>query len=601
MIGRYVRIEPLDIEKHAADLHAAYAADRKNRKNRQARLRRPLPHAMAMTGGAANTTHIALDSEDRRMEGKRSTIASLNGIVAAAHPLAAQAGGRVMAQGGNAFDAAAAVAAALNVVEPYMSGLAGMGMATCYVAKERRVRTLDFVPRVPRQFPTGRFNERAELKRGAQGCGTPGNLAGWCELVRAYGRKPFADALAPAIGLARDGFPIVEYGVVEIHEVAAEIKPRADLFAGWAALYAGGTGRVTVGQVLRQPALARTFEAIASDGPGYLYGGPLGRALVAEAQRHDGCLTLDDLADVKALWLEPLTASYRGLRVHTLPPPAEAFQYLLTLRALDGVDFSRFERNGVDHLDTLYRAVRLAAGVRIADNNPTPDRLAALMADNHVERLRTRVRDGKPIEGQVEQSAVPQPVSLAHEHTTSFSIADRDGNAVCVTQSLGSPFGCGVVVPEDGICLNNFLYWGEAAVDTPNQLSPGAPLALPLAPSIATRNGEPVIVLGTPGSYGICQTQTQVMVQHVDYGLSLQDAIDEPRARLWDGRRVLIESRIASETIEELRKRGHEIEVGPPWEKMLVGGMQGIVRDPATGVLSGACDLRRDGYVAPVP
>jgi gamma-glutamyltranspeptidase/glutathione hydrolase len=532
------------------------------------------------------------------MEGKRSTIASLNGIVAAAHPLAAQAGARVMAQGGNAFDAAAAVAAALNVVEPYMSGLAGMGMATCYVAKERRVRALDFVPRVPRQFPTGRFEERMDLKRGAQGAGTPGNLAGWFELVRAYGKKPFANALAPAIGLARDGFPIVEYGVVEIHEVAAEIKPRAELFGPWAALYTAGTGQAAVGDVLRQPALARTFEAIASEGPKYLYGGPLGRALVEQAQRHDGCLTLDDLADVKPLWLEPLSASYRGLLVHTLPPPAEAFQYLLTLRALDGVDFGSFERNGIDHLDTLYRTIRLAAGVRIANNNPAPDKLAALMSDDHVERLRARVGDGRPVEGQVEQSAVPQPVSLAEQHTTSFSIADRDGNAVCVTQSLGSPFGCGVVVPEHGVCLNNFLYWGEAAVGTPNQLGPGAPLALPLAPSIATRDGEPVLVLGTPGSYGICQTQTQVMVQHVEYGLSLQDAIDAPRARLWDGRLVLIESRIAPETIDGLRKRGHQIDVGPPWEKMLVGGMQGIVRDPSTGVLSGACDLRRDGYVA---
>src|SRR5262249_49701914 len=280
---------------------------------------------------------------------------------------------------------------------------------------------------------------------------------------------------------------------------------------------------------------------------------------------------------------------------------AEAFQYLLTLRALDGIDFSKFERNGVDHLDTLYRTIRLAAGVRIANNNPAPDKLATLMSDDHVARLRARVRDGKPIEGQVEQSAVPQTVSLAKEHTTSFSIADRDGNAVCVTQSLGSPFGCGVVVPEHGICLNNFLYWGEAAVGTPNQLSPGAPLALPLAPSIATRDGEPVLVLGTPGSYGICQTQTQVMVQHVAYGLSLQDAIDEPRTRLWDGRHVLIESRIAPETLEGLRARGHDVEIGPPWEKMLVGGMQGIVRDPSTGVLSGACDLRRDGYVVAVP
>src|SRR5205807_7877731 len=316
------------------------------------------------------------------------------------------------------------------------SGLVGMGMATCYVAKERRVRTLDFVPHVPRNFPTGRFNERADLKRGAQGAGTPGNLAGWHELVRAYGKKPFADALAPAIGLARDGFPIVEYGVVEIHEVAAEIKPRAELFGPWAALYTGGNGEVALGDVLRQPALARTLEAIAAEGPGYLYGGPLGRALVEQAQRFGGCLTLDDLADVKPTWLEPLRAGYRGLLVHTLPPPAEAFQYLLTLRVLDGIDFSTFARNGVDHLDALYRGIRLAAGGRIASNNPTPDRLAALMGDDHVGHLRARVRDGRPIAGQVEQSAVPQPVSLAEQHTTSFSIADRDGNAVCVTQSL---------------------------------------------------------------------------------------------------------------------------------------------------------------------
>jgi gamma-glutamyltranspeptidase / glutathione hydrolase len=534
------------------------------------------------------------------MEGKRPTVASLNGIVAAAQPLAAQAGVRALAQGGNAFDAAAAVAAALNVVEPYMSGLAGMGMATCYVAKERRVRTLDFVPPVPRQFPAGRFKLRAELKRGAQGSGTPGNLAGWHELVRAHGRKPFADALAPAIALARDGFPLVEYGVVEINEVAAELKTRTDLFPAWAALYAGGTGKVAFGDVLRQPALARTLEAIAAEGPAYLYGGPLGRALVDRSQQHGGCVSLADLADVKPVWLDPLSARYRGLTVHTLPPPAEAFQYLLTLRALDGVDFARLERNGVEHLDVVYRAIRLAAGVRIANNNPGPDELAALMADDHVERLRRRAHDGAPIEGQVEQSPVPQPVALAHEHTTSFSVADRDGNAVCVTQSLGSPFGCGVVVPEHGICLNNFLHWGEAAGGTRNHLAPGAPLALPLAPSIATRDGEPVIVLGTPGSYGICQTQTQAMVQHVDYGLSLQDAIDAPRARLWDGRRIQIESRVAPSTIAALRERGHEVDVGPPWEKLVVGGMQGIARDPHTGVLSGACDIRRDGFVAAV-
>ena len=139
------------------------------------------------------------------MDGKRPSVSSLRGIVAAAHPQAAQAGAAMLRAGGNAFDAAAATAAALNVVEPYMSGLAGMGMATCYIAAERRVRTLDFITRVPSEFPAGRFTSREELSRGPIACGTPGNLAGWCELVRRYGSKSLAEVFAPAIALARDG------------------------------------------------------------------------------------------------------------------------------------------------------------------------------------------------------------------------------------------------------------------------------------------------------------------------------------------------------------------------------------------------------------
>ena len=269
------------------------------------------------------------------------------------------------------------------------------------------------------------------------------------------------------------------------------------------------------------------------------------------------------------------------------------------MRILDGLDLGKLERDGVEHLDTVYRAVRLAAGVRIANNNPDPELLHSLLGDDEVGRLRRRLRDGKPIEGPTEQFIEPRPVLMAHEHTTSFSAADRQGNAVCITQSLGSPFGCGVVVPEHGICLNNFLNWGEVAPGGRNHLVPKAELALPLAPSIATRDGELTLVLGTPGSYGICQTQTQVMVQHLDFGLPLQDAIDAPRARLWDGRRVQIEARLPAATLDALRARGHEVETPLAWT-MAVGGMHGITRNPRTGVLAGACDPRRDGFVAAV-
>jgi gamma-glutamyltranspeptidase / glutathione hydrolase len=525
------------------------------------------------------------------VDGRRPSVSSLRGIVAAGHPQAAQAGAAILRSGGNAFDAAAATAAALNVTEPYMSGLAGMGMATCYIADERRVRTLDFITRVPSEFPAGRFASREDLARGPIASGTPGNLAGWCELVRSYGSKSLAEVFAPAIALARDGFPLVEYNVSAINETVAEFKGRHAFYDDWARTYTGG-GDAAVGGVLGQPDLARTYEAIASEGPRYLYGGALGRALVAHVRALGGCLTLADLESVEPVWLDPLTATYRGLDVHTLPPPCEGFQYLLTLRILAGFDIASSEHNGIDHLDTVYRAIRLAAGTRITHNNPSAERLAALMSEGAVETHSARMRDGRPIEGPTEQF-----VGEVQQHTTSFSVADGEGNVVCITQSLGARFGCGVVVPGHGVCLNNFLYWGEVDPRGPNALRPGGPLALPMAPSIATRDGRPVLALGTPGSYGICQTQVQALVQHVDFGLGIQDAIEAPRARLWDGRRVQVESRISPDVITSLCERGHAAEATAAWTPG-VGGMHGIAIDPATGVMTGGCDPRRDGFVA---
>ena len=529
------------------------------------------------------------------MDGKRPTVASVHGIVAAAHPLAAAAGAKLLAQGGNAFDAAAATTAALNVVEPYMSGLAGMGMATCYIASEKRVRTLDFITLVPEKFPVGRFSKREDIYRGPLAAGTPGSLAGWCELVKAHGRKSLADVFAPAIALARDGYPIIELNTWATNDAAVLLKD-FPFFDTWNRNYTGGTGSVKLGDVLKQPDLARTYEAIVSEGPKYLYGGELGRKLVAQMQSLGGCMTMADLEGVQPTWLDPLTAHYRGLEVHSLPPHCEAFQYLLTLRILDGFDLGKMERNGVEHLDIVWRAIRLAAGERIANNQPNPQVLARVMSDENVAALRARVKDGKPVDGLTEQW-LPKKPDPNKEHTTSLSIADSEGNAVCLTQSLGGGFGCGVVIPGTGVCLNNFLYWGEVDPRGTNPLLPGGVLALPTAPSIATRDGRPVLVLGTPGSYGICQTQTQALVQHVDFGLGLQDAIEAPRARLWDGRRVEAENRIAAPTLEALKKRGHDISSDNAWT-MHVGGMQGVAIDADSGAMTGAADPRRDSYVA---
>jgi gamma-glutamyltranspeptidase/glutathione hydrolase len=345
--------------------------------------------------------------------------------------------------------------------------------------------------------------------------------------------------------------------------------------------------------VLKQPDLARTLEALAAEGPGLMYGGALGKKVIERLTELGGCLVMEDLLDTKATWIDPLAASYRGRTIHVPPPPCEAFQYLLTLRILEGFELGKMTRNGTEHIDTVLRAIRVAAGVRIANGVPSQQKLAELLSDGHVEGLRARVRDGKPVDGPTEQWRAP----ASEGHTTSFSIADKAGNMVCVTQSLGSVFGSGVVVPGTGVCLNNFLYWADVTPGSPNRVKQGDAMPVCVAPSIVTENDRPVLALGTPGSYGILQTQAQAMVQYVDFGLPLQQAIEAPRARLTDGRAVLLESRVESKVHEELRTRGHALSSGPDWT-MRVGGMQGVAVDEA-GTFTGGCDPRRDGYVVP--
>ncbi|TAJ29626.1 gamma-glutamyltransferase [Bosea sp. (in: a-proteobacteria)] len=530
------------------------------------------------------------------MHGRRPTMTSRHGMVAAAHPLAAQAGARLLAQGGNAFDAAAATAAALNVVEPFMSGLAGMGFATCWVAAEARVRVLDFVPPIPASFPAERFRQRSDLNRGPLSVASPGNLAGWCELVKAYGRKSLRDIFAPAIALARDGFALAEFGADEFAEHGPAVQAMPALAPAWTANYAAPGAIPGLGDVLVQADLARTLTDIAESGPDHFYRGALGERVTAHLQALGGTLTMADLDAVKAVWREPLALGYRDLQVHVPPPPCEGFQFLLTLAILDGVDLGAHPKDGPEHLDLVYRAIRLAAGERIAHNNPAPDQLAQMLSTPSIERLRARLLDGKPVTGPTEQWTPLEGEDPAH--TTSFSIADGEGNLICITQSLGSPFGSGVVVPGTGLCLNNFLYWADVQTGSPNRAKPGDALAMCMSPSISTRDGRPVLALGTPGSYGIMQTQAQAMVQHLVFGLPLQEAIEAPRARLWDGSLVEIENRIAPETIAALRHRGHDARAFDVGWTMRCGGMQAVAVDPATGVLTGAADPRRDGYVA---
>ena len=396
----------------------------------------------------------------------------------------------------------------------------------------------------PAPLPAHKLSRREQILRGPVAVGAPGNFGGWAEMVRSYGTKKLPELFAPAIRIARDGFGMIEFNVEEYRGVTGELRGHSALYPEWSRNYVEGIdgGQPKLGALLKQPNLANTLEALGNEGPGLLYGGALGKKIIDRLTELGGCLGMDDLADFKAEWIEPVAVTYRGRTIHVPPPPCEAFQYLVTLRILEGFDLGKMERNGVEHVDTVLRAIRIAAGVRIANGVPTAQKLAELLSDGHIESLRARVRDGKPVTGPTEQWT-PLPKDGSGEgHTTSFSIADAEGNVVCVTQSLGSVFGSGVVVPGTGVCLNNFLYWADVTPDSPNRVKHGDLMPVCVAPSIVTQDDKPVMALGTPGSYGILQTQPQAFVQYVDFALPIQQAIESPRGRLTDGRDVLLEA-----------------------------------------------------------
>jgi gamma-glutamyltranspeptidase / glutathione hydrolase len=528
------------------------------------------------------------------MDGNRPVVASLRGMVAAAHPQAAFVGARILREGGNAFDAAVATAAALGVVEPFMSGPAGLGMASYYSQAEGKTGCLDFVPGVPRGFDASACTKE-DTYLGPKASGVPGNLAGWHAMSTRYGRLPWATLLAPAIELASEGVPVTQM----LPTVTPEYWALRSSDPEWVRVYANGGEPMPVGWVLRQTDLANTLSRIAVEGPSVFYEGAIAQQMVHHLSSLGGWLSAEDLAAVEPHWLSTVSVAYRGRQIHSLPPPAEAFQCLATLGILDAVDVAGLKPDDVDHVDTIIRAARLAAEARITHNQASRQHIEALLSGELLEHLRERFHAGDGIHGRAQQwQPMTDPERVGRrEHTTSLSVGDSEGNLVCMTQSLGSIYGSGVVIPGTGICMNNFLNWGDLNPASPNHLRPGGRLSMCLAPTVTMQDDKPILALGTPGSYGILHTQVQALVQHFDFGLPLQQAIEAPRVRLWDDNLVHAEGRFDASTIARLNERGHVVHSIAPWTRV-VGGIQAVSRDPVTRALIGAADPRRDGYAA---
>jgi gamma-glutamyltranspeptidase/glutathione hydrolase len=518
-------------------------------------------------------------------------------MVTTAHPLASAAGLEMFWRSGNAVDAAIAAAATLNVVEPFMSGIGGDGMLLLTLGTSGERKVLNFMGRTPYAARPEACTE-VDLQKGPKSCLVPGNFLGWWSALRAYGLLPPGVVLAPAIRYAEEGFPLTHRGAAFFAEHRGRLSPEAaDLFCPGGAVPSPGT-------VLTHKALAATLRRLAAEGPDPLYRGELGGRICSAVQAAGGWLTPEDLAAFRVEWLGPVVSTFHGDEVVSVPPPAAGTQVLETLNILEGFDLKTLGHNSADSLHLIIEAVKLAMADRIAYQALAEAPAAGLVSKGYAAAQRARVDPrraavcmGERYSAEVQPgAALPgDPYGYAREHTTHLSVVDAEGNAASITQTLGSPFGSGFIAGDTGILLNNLLMWNDLDPRSPNALAPHRMVETRMAPVQVFRDGRVLVAIGTPGSYGIPQTTPQMLLNLLEHGMSIQEAIEAPRVRVYRDRAVDAEMRISAEVRRALTNRGHVIRELPDWS-WVVGGGQGVWVDPESGAMAGGADPRRDGY-----
>ena len=535
-------------------------------------------------------------------QANRPVAMGVNGMVSSAHPLATLAGLRVLQDGGNAFDAVVATASTLNVVEPYMSGVGGIGVALAYVAGEGRVRALDFSGRAPQAAIPSVFTDKTK-NDGIMAAMVPGNLSGWLTLHETYGSLDRERLFQPAIDYAEKGAPVTYFASHVMRSSAHLLAP----FRDSASIILGTDGQAPPpGTRLKMPQLAESLRQIAKGGQDVFYRGDLARRIVKGNSELGGLYTEEDLASYKAVWHDPISIKYKGSEVFTTPPNCSSFQVLQTLKLLETFDDADRVFQGAGTLHLFLEAVKLCVTDRIkyaGDPDYVEAPLKDLLSDEYaasqsrrIDRESASVVSGERYARERPEGALKPgtPEAFDAGMTTHFAVADRDGNVVSVTQTLGGGFGSGAAVGGTGIFLNNMASYFELEEGSPNRIGPGKRVDFVVAPTQTFRDGRFHLSIGTPGSWGILQTTPQFLTNVLDYGMNVQQAIEAPRFRYFTGRHVEMEERFPLHVRRALEARGHEVKVLEAWSTV-VGGSQGIQFDAGQGVFQGGADPRRDG------
>jgi gamma-glutamyltranspeptidase/glutathione hydrolase len=482
-----------------------------------------------------------------------------NAMISSAHPLATRAGLEILEGGGNAFDAAVAVAAALNVVEPMMSGIGGYGAMVLYDTENGESKFLEVDSKVPESVEPTIFRPPTpnylRNRCGAPVVATPGNLNAWEALSEEYGTLEWHHLFEPAIKYAEEGLILDKESAAWIASEYAAFPEHAK------AIYGRNGVPLGVGDRLVQEDLADSLRTIADRGAGALYGGELGEAMVTKVQQSGGFLTMEDLRDNRAEWRETVGMDYRGYRVLTASPPVTSWNALVRLGVMSRFDPASLGHNSVAYLDTYARVTEQAYWSRydyVRDPEVEPTPLDLLLSEEYW------AEEAAQISALATAPSGPSPtfVSDRREHTTHFVVADREGNVVSATQTIGNVFGSRVMSEGTGIWLNDSIAFATFEPEgNPLDVYPGRYRLVGVCPILVMRGGKPVVAIGAQGGFNIPQTTPQMLMNLIDFDMDIQQAIAAPRISFVEPDWIAAESGIPPPVRDELSALGHNVYV----------------------------------------
>ena len=543
---------------------------------------------------------------------RRSPVYGRGGIVSTSQPLATAAGLEILAKGGNAADAAVAAGAALNVTEPTSTGIGGDMFALYFSADTKRVTALNGSGRAPAALTLDRLKKEGFSSRHgvppyhAHTVTVPGACAGWFDLIEKHGSLSMAEILAPAIRLASDGFPVAPLTAYFWQRGAQRQLQTAP---NGRELTIDGRGP-NAGEIFRNPGLARTFETIASGGKSAYYQGEIAEAMVSVMKEAGGTMSADDLASHVSTWEEPISVTYRGLRVYECPPNGQGITALIALNILEGFDLASLESLSRERLHLMIEAMRLAfadAGWYVSDPAFSKIPIQDLLSKEYANARRNLIDKSRATIDQKHGTPV------ASSDTVYLSVVDKFGNACSFINSNYMGFGTGIVPKGWGFTLQNRGHNFSLDPNHPNTLAPRKRPYHTIIPAMVTRvpspsgrggRGEGENEETLYASYGVMggfmqpQGHVQVLSALVDDGLEPQAALDQPRFCIdvdESGGRVAIEEGMPDETFSGLEKMGHPVYSVTSYNRALFGRGQVILRDPETGILTAGSDPRADG------